>query len=118
MNQVAFITRHAPHGTAHGREGLDAVLATSALTEELALFFIEDGVYQLLDNQQPDGIGQRHYAPTYRLLELYDIEQVYVCAEALRERGLTQERLLIPVTVLERDRLTARWLDFPTRIMF
>lgn len=29
-------------------EGLDALLATSALTDDLAVFFIADGVFQLL----------------------------------------------------------------------
>lgn len=118
MKPIAFITRHAPHGSAHGREGLDALLATSALTDDLALFFIGDGVYQLLVNQQPDGIGQRHYAPTFRMLELYDIEQVYVCADSLAERGLVPASLIVPVTVLPRAELVTRWQAFPTHIAF
>ena len=118
MNPIAFITRHAPHGSAYGREALDAVLATSALTEELALFFIGDGVYQLLAGQQPEGVGQRHYAPTFRMLELYDIEQIYVCADSLAERGLTRDDLLIPVTLLSRSELVVCWQRFPTHITF
>ena len=39
--------------------------------------------------QQPQAILQRHYAPTFKLLELYDIEEVYVCTDSLAERGLT-----------------------------
>ena len=118
MNAIAFISRHAPHGTAHGREGLDALLATSALTDDLALFLIEDGVYQLLAGQQPGPIGQRHYAPTFRMLELYDIEQVYVCADSLAARGLSPEQLVIPVTLLSRETITLRWRDFPVHIDF
>lgn len=48
MHKIAFICRRGPHGTATGREGLDALLATSAMTESLALFLIGDGVLQLL----------------------------------------------------------------------
>jgi tRNA 2-thiouridine synthesizing protein B len=40
---------------------------------------------------------QRHYAPTFKMLELYDIEEIYVCAVSLAERGLTAADLLIPV---------------------
>ncbi len=39
MNSVAFIFTQAPHGNSAGREGLDALLATSALTENIGVFF-------------------------------------------------------------------------------
>ena len=61
------------------------------------LFLIGDGVLQLLKEQQPAAILQRHYAPTFKMLELYDIEEVYVCADSLAERGVTVDDLLIPV---------------------
>lgn len=48
MKRIAFVFSTVPHGTAAGREGLDALLATSALTDDLAVFFIADGVFQLL----------------------------------------------------------------------
>ncbi|MGL5554622.1 MAG: DsrE family protein, partial [Aeromonas veronii] len=51
--KIAFICSRGPHGHTAGREGLDALLATSAMTDELALFLIGDGVLQLLKEQQP-----------------------------------------------------------------
>ena len=44
MKRIAFVFSTTPHGSASGREGLDALLATSALTEETGVFFIGDGV--------------------------------------------------------------------------
>lgn len=38
MKRVAFVFSTVPHGSASGREGLDALLATSALTEDLGVF--------------------------------------------------------------------------------
>ena len=38
MKRVAFIFSSAPHGSAAGREGLDALLATSALTDDCLLY--------------------------------------------------------------------------------
>ena len=118
MTKIAFICRRGPHGTASGREGLDALLATSALTESLALFLIGDGVLQLLREQSPQGILQRHYAPTFKMLELYDVEEVYVCAASLAERGLTAGDLLIPVTVLSPGQIRHQWDNFTTHISF
>ena len=118
MTKIAFICRRGPHGTASGREGLDALLATSALTESLALFLIGDGVLQLLREQSPQGILQRHYAPTFKMLELYDVEEVYVCAVSLAERGLTAADLLIPVIPLSPAEIRRSWAGFTTHICF
>jgi tRNA 2-thiouridine synthesizing protein C len=92
MKKVAFIFTQGPHGTSSGREGLDALLATSALTEDIGVFFVADGVFQLLENQQPEKILARNYIATYGILSLYDIDQCFVCAASLRDRGLAEER--------------------------
>ena len=96
MNRVAFLFTQAPHGSSAGREGLDAVLATGALSEDIGLFFIGDGVMQLNPGQQPEQILARNYIATFGVLALYDIDQCYVCADSLQARGqsLTAERVL------------------------
>ncbi|WP_251276661.1 sulfurtransferase complex subunit TusC, partial [Enterobacter hormaechei] len=80
MKRVAFVFSSAPHGSASGREGLDALLATSALTEEIGVFFVGDGVFQLLPGQRPAAVLARDYISTFKLLSLYDIEQYWICA--------------------------------------
>ncbi|VTQ20202.1 tRNA 2-thiouridine synthesizing protein c [Escherichia coli] len=106
MKRIAFVFSTAPHGTAAGREGLDALLATSALTDDLAVFFIADGVFQLLPGQKPDAVLARDYIATFKLLGLYDIEQCWVCAASLRERGLDpQTPFVVEATPLEADAL-------------
>ncbi|MBD2796165.1 sulfurtransferase complex subunit TusC [Xenorhabdus sp. 18] len=87
MKKIAFVFTEAPHGSSAGREGLDALLATSALTEQIGVFFISDGVFQLLANQQPDKILSRDYISTFKILPLYDIEKCYVCLDDLVIRG-------------------------------
>ena len=96
MNRVAFLFTQAPHGSSAGREGLDAVLATGALSEDIALFFIGDGVLQLNREQQPESILARDYIATFGVLALYDIDQCFVCQESLLARGqsLTAQRVL------------------------
>ncbi len=118
IKKIAFICRRGPHGYAAGREGLDALLATSALTESVALFLIGDGVLQLVKEQQPAAILQRHYAPTFKMLELYDIEEVYVCADSLAERGLTLDDLLIQVESMPREALARCWAQCSAHISF
>jgi tRNA 2-thiouridine synthesizing protein C len=99
---LLFIASHAPHGLSAAREGLDAVLASSAITEHIALLFVGDGVWQLKKGQSPEAILQRHLLPTFGMLALYDVEQVYVCTESLELRGLDLSDLAIEVKGLSR----------------
>lgn len=108
MLRAAFVTRQVPHGTSFARETQDAILATSALTEELSIFFIGDGVYQLLNKQQPQAIACRDFAPTFGLFELYDIENIYVCADSLLERGISDAELIIDVERLSQPDINKR----------
>ncbi|MEO3992652.1 sulfurtransferase complex subunit TusC [Pseudocitrobacter cyperus] len=106
MKRVAFVFACAPHGSASGREGLDALLAASALSDDLGVFFIGDGVFQLLADQKPATVLARDYIATFKLMSLYDIESVWMCAESLRERGLSADTAFVTdVELLEADAL-------------
>ena len=118
MSDIAVLFQSVPHGHAAGREGLDAVLACSALSDDIAVFFIGDGVYQLLLGQQPAAVLGRDYTPTFKLFSLYDIEQCYVCAESLLERGLTLDALAIPVQSVSRDEIRLLLAQARTRLVF
>ena len=102
MKRVAFVFSSAPHGSAAGREGLDALLATSALTDDLGVFFVGDGVFQIIPGQQPGKILARDYIATFKLLSLYDIEQCW----------------LVDVESLEPEALRARLDEFNVILRF
>ena len=119
MKRVAFVFASAPHGSSSGREGLDALLATSALSEDLGVFFIGDGVFQPLSQQQPSAILVRDYIATFKLLALYDIENCWICAASLRERGLTTDTAMVmDVEPLEPDALRQRLNDYDVILRF
>lgn len=119
MNSIAFVFTRAPHGTSAGREGLDAVLATSALSENIALFFIGDGVLQLTSGQQPEKILARNYIATFGVLPLYEVEQCYLCAASLTERGLSaDDPRVLPAEVLSSAALRQRLGQFDRLVTF
>lgn len=104
MKKIAIIISALPHGDAKGREALDIALAASAINA-ISVLFIDDGVFHLLPNQYPDKILMRDYIATFHLLELYDIDDVYVCQSALNSRNLTNTNLNIPHKVLDAPSL-------------
>lgn len=119
MKRVAFVFKSAPHGSAAGREGLDALLATSALTEDIGVFFIGDGVLQLMPGQQPGLILARDYIATFRVLPLYDIDQCYLCAASVRERGVSPDNAwVLEAQPLEPDALSEMLHQFDVVLTF
>ncbi|OAT51184.1 TusC family tRNA 5-methylaminomethyl-2-thiouridine synthase [Proteus hauseri ATCC 700826] len=119
INSVAFVFTQAPHGNAAGREGLDALLATSALTEDIGVFFLSDGVFQLVDNQQPDGILSRHHAATFKVLPLYDITSIYVSQEDITLRGLSaQTSFVLAAQKLSFHDITQKLHDYDVVLRF
>ena len=105
--KIAFLFRTAPHGNAVSREGLDALLAATAFCdeEEIGVFFIDDGVLNLLDGQNPELLLQKDFIRTFKLLDLYDIEQRFVCADSLDQYNLQTEQLIISAEKIDRTSL-------------
>ena len=105
--KLAFLFRTAPHGNAISREGLDALLAATAFCdeEEIGVFFIDDGVLNLLDGQNPELLLQKDFIRTFKLLDLYDIEQRFVCDDSLDQYNLQTEQLIISTEKIDRTSL-------------
>ena len=72
-----------------------------------ALLLIEDGVYELAKGQDTAGIGIKNHSKTYRALEGYDVEKLYVERESMRARGLTEDDLIVDVEVLSSAEMAA-----------
>ena len=88
--KLAILFTQPPFGSATSREGLDALLAASAFCqeEEILILFLNDGVFNLLKNQQPAEILQKDHIATFKLIELYDLTECFVCQESVATRKL------------------------------
>ncbi|SUB34633.1 protein TusC [[Pasteurella] mairii] len=104
MIKIAFVFRHSPHGSAFSREGLDVLLAATAFCaeEEIGVFFVDDGVLNLVAGQKPQLILQKDFIPMFKLLDLYDIEQRYACSASWQQWGLAARETVISVEKIDR----------------
>lgn len=107
VKKFMYVNRKAPYGTIYALESLEVVLIAAAFEQDVSMAFLDDGVYQIKKGQDTKGIGQKNFSPTYRALEGYDVEKLYVEAESLAERGLSEDDLLVPVEVMSREALAA-----------
>lgn len=109
--KLAFLFTQAPFGSATSREGLDALLAASAFCDEgeIAIAFINDGVFNLLAHQQPDAILQKDHIATFKLLDLYELNECFICTESVAERQLENaEWVLTSPQFIERQAIFER----------
>ena len=100
VKKFMFVNRKAPYGTVYALEGLEVVLISAAFDQDVSLAFVDDGVFQLVKGQKTDGIEMKNFSPTYRALEGYDIEKLYVERESMEARGLSEDDLLVDVQVM------------------
>ncbi len=105
QKKFMFVNRKAPYGTVYALESLEVVLITAAFDQDVSLVFVDDGVYQLKRGMQTKAIETKNFSPTYRALEGYDVEKLYVERESLSARGLTEDDLVVDVVVLAREDL-------------
>ena len=105
VKKFMYVNRRAPYGTIYALECLEVVLITAAFEQYESVVFMDDGVFQLKKNQDTTGIGMKNFSNTYRALDDYDVERIYVENESLEARGLTVDDLIIPVEVLSSKEL-------------
>ena len=106
VKRFMYVNRKPPYGTIYALETLEVVLIAAAFDQDVSVVFVDDGVYQLKKNQDTSAIGMKNFSNTYRALDDYDVEKIYVEQESLDARGLSTEDLIIPVEVLTAESLS------------
>jgi len=103
---VLIINRSPPYGSCKPREALDIALTCSIFELPVSLLFLDDGVLQLIGNQQPEAIGQKNLQSVMASFPMYDIDKLYVSSSALRMHSLQLEDLSLPVQLINDETIT------------
>lgn len=106
IKRFMFVNRKAPYGTVYALESLETVLISAAFDQDVSVVFVDDGVYQLKKGQDTTGINMKNFSPTFRALEGYDVEKLYVEKESLEARGLSEDDLVVDVEILNSEELS------------
>ena len=105
VKKFMYVNRRAPYGSVYALESLEVVLIGAAFDQDVSVVFADDGVFQLKKGQDTSEVEMKNFSPTYRALEMYDVEKLYVEKESLEARGLTEEDLLVPVEVMTNSEI-------------
>ncbi|PIW82277.1 MAG: sulfurtransferase TusC, partial [Nitrospirae bacterium CG_4_8_14_3_um_filter_70_85] len=82
--KIMFLCRQAPYGTIYAYEGLEVMLIFGAFEEDYTAVFVDDGVLDLKKDKDASGIEMKEFSTTYRVMEDYGIEKVYVDGESMK----------------------------------
>ena len=102
MKKYLFVLRKSPHSGSHVQEMLDIILTTAAFDQEVALLFVDDGIFQIKREQHPAKFAMKDTAAIFNALEIYDIHKIYAEVESLQDRGMKPGHLQLSVQEVYR----------------
>ena len=105
VKRFLYVNRKSSYGTIYALETLETILVAAAFEQDVSVVFMDDGVLQLKKEQNTDAIGMKNFSNTFRALDGYDVEKLYIEKESMEARGLTEEDLNVDVEVLSSDEL-------------
>lgn len=106
MTSVTVLVRSAPFNGQSGQEAVDLILAASTFGQQVSVVFVDDGVFQLAANQNPEQIERKHFAKSFGAFEFYDVEDVFICKDSLQTRNIDENSLPQGFSVLAAADLT------------
>ena len=102
---VLIVLRHSPYGSSLAKASLDVALATAAFEQAVDLLFLGDGVLQLLPDQDSQSLGIKNVGRQLASLPLYDINCVFVDAEAAARYNLDLTKTPFETRVLDQKKM-------------
>lgn len=98
--RLLLLMRHAPYAGARATEALEAALVGAVFDMPTSLLFRDDGVWQLLADQQADALGARTHSKLISALPQYDINNLYVCSDSLAARQIDPSQIGEEITLV------------------
>lgn len=102
MKSYLFVLRKPAHSGAYLQEMLDIILITAAFDQSVSILWLDEAVFSLKNNQQPERLGLKNTAAMMQSLVLYDVTDLYIETESLQAVGLLVNDLCLPVQTLPR----------------
>ena len=110
--KLLYVITQAPYSNSTGLEALDALLIGAAFEQDVSVLFIHNGVFQLKTGQQTaqansQTAGIKQFTKTFKALEDFGVEKIYVDELSLLSRGLTPDQLFMPAKAIDSHQVKA-----------
>lgn len=107
MERVVILFRKGPYGQINSLEGARVGQGLLVLDVETDAIFIDDGVFNLIKEQKPEGISHHSVMGALEALHKYDVP-IYAVQSSLDQRGIKAEDLdpKLDVRIISLDELS------------
>jgi tRNA 2-thiouridine synthesizing protein C len=105
MDKALVLLRKAPYGSVYTAEAFRTIMGVALFEIDLCVMFMDDGVYALLNDQDPEGLEMKPLGEGFPMLKDFDVNKFVVHEESLRERGLNTEDLVVDVELANNERI-------------
>jgi tRNA 2-thiouridine synthesizing protein C len=103
--ELLLVCRHSPYGSQLSRSALDIALAASVFERDLSVLFMDEGVWQLLREQDAGSIYFKSIEKIIDSFPLYDLDSLFVDQHSLTQRQLSQSAIRDQVQLLGAQEL-------------
>lgn len=103
MSTMLIISSQAPYYSSAAQDAIEAALAASNVGVEVSFILIDDGVFQLLNDQHGAYIHKKSIMKQIKALPLYDIESIFYVSESLAERKLPIHLISSTATAISQN---------------
>lgn len=112
MRSFLFVLNQPPHDGLSAQETLDVILTVAAFDQPASLLLLDDGVFQIKKNQNPEQASLKNTSAVFKALEIYDVHDIYLEVESLQERGLKPGDLCLPIKEVYRNNIGSLMKQF------
>jgi len=103
--QILFVLHKPPYSGAYAHEALDLIMTAAAFDQDVSLLMLDDAVFQLKSQQNPESAGLKDTAAMFYALDVYGINKIYVEKESLQGKGLVASDLSQAVKQISRQEM-------------
>jgi len=116
--KLLVVFSSTPYGSGQINDGLDLLLMAASYEQPVDCYFCGDGVFALIQGQQPNHSFRKNIGKKLSVLPLYDVENIHVSEASLSERQLNPADLCFPCTVISDSVASGLFQQADTIITF
>ena len=117
-NRLAIVMASPPLASFHNQEGLELAMLCASYGQQVSLFFVDDGVWQLHEPLDANQVLRKNFTKSLAALEFYDIEHLYVCEDSLAQRNMHSLVNGLEIQLLSATRLSQLLADHQQVLRF
>jgi tRNA 2-thiouridine synthesizing protein C len=112
MDKVAVLLRKAPYGRVYTAEAFRTIMGIAVFELDICVVFMDDGVYALLKNQDPEKLDMKPLGDGFPMLKDFNVNRFVVYDQSMEDRGLSPDDLVLEVEMANAAQISKIFKDY------